>query len=74
MKVTGNWRKLHTEELHYMYRSPYIVWVIQIDDDEMCKIWASFAREGISIDFFSLKPDQRRPFGRVKHKWEAYNS
>ena len=28
-KVTGEWRKLHNEELNGMYSSPNIVWVIK---------------------------------------------
>jgi len=29
-KVTGGWRKLHTEELHNLYASPNIVRVIKL--------------------------------------------
>jgi hypothetical protein len=28
-EVTGNWRKLHNEELNNLYSSPNIVWVIK---------------------------------------------
>jgi hypothetical protein len=28
-KVTGQWRKLYNEEIHDLYSSPAIVWVIK---------------------------------------------
>jgi hypothetical protein len=28
-EVTGEWRKIHNEELNYLYWSPNIVWVIK---------------------------------------------
>ena len=29
-EVTGEWRKLHNEDLNYLYSSPNIVWVIKL--------------------------------------------
>jgi hypothetical protein len=29
-EVTGSWRKLHNEELHKMYSSPYIIRMIRL--------------------------------------------
>jgi len=28
-KVTGDWRKLHKEDLNDLYFSPYIIWMIR---------------------------------------------
>jgi hypothetical protein len=34
-EVTGDWRKLHNEELHKLYSSPDIIRMIQVKEDEM---------------------------------------
>jgi hypothetical protein len=34
-EVTGEWRKLHNEELNDTFSSPNIVWVIKIEKNEM---------------------------------------
>jgi hypothetical protein len=28
-EVTGEWRKLHSEDLNDLYCSPYVIWVIK---------------------------------------------
>jgi hypothetical protein len=33
--ITGEWRKLHNEELNNLYSSPNIVWVIKSRKNEM---------------------------------------
>jgi len=32
---TGEWRKLHEEELNDLYSSPNIVWVVKIENNEI---------------------------------------
>jgi hypothetical protein len=62
-EVTGEWRKLHNEELHDLYSSPSIIRIIKAR-----RKWAGhIARMGEKRNAYRLlvgKPEGRRPLGR----------
>ena len=71
-KVTGEWRKLHNEELSDLYSLPSIVRVVK----SRRMRWAGYVahmEEGRDVHRVLVgKPEGRRPLGRPRRRWE-YN-
>ena len=67
--VTGEWRKLHNEELSDLYPLPNIVRVVKSK-----MRWAGHvARMGDGREVHRVlvgKPEGKRPLGRPRHRWE----
>jgi hypothetical protein len=61
-EVTGEWRKLHTEELHNLYSSPDII--RQVKSRRMR--WARMGEERKVYTVLVGKPEGRRPLGRPR--------
>jgi hypothetical protein len=68
-EVTGEWRKLHDEELHDLYSSPSIIRIIK----SRRLRWAGHvARMGPNRNVYRLlvgKPEGKRPLGRPRRRW-----
>jgi hypothetical protein len=69
-EVTGDWRKLHNEELNNLYSSPNIVRVIK----SRRMGWAGpVARTVGGRGVYRVlvgKPEGKKPLGRPRRRWE----
>jgi hypothetical protein len=69
-ELTGEWRKLHSEELHNLYSSPDII--RQVKSRRMR--WAGHVvRMGEERKVYKVlvgKPEGKRPLGRPGRRWE----
>ena len=68
--VTGEWRKLHNEELSDLYCLPNILWVIKSKRMR----WAGHVarmEEGRGVHKVLVgNPEGKRPLGRQKRRWK----
>jgi len=68
-EVTGEWRRLHNEELNYLYSSPNILWVIK---SRRMRCAGHVARMGEERGVYRVlvgKLERKRPLGRPRRRW-----
>jgi len=68
-EVTGEWRRLHNEELNDLYSSPNIVRVIKSRRMKWAGHMACMGEERGAYRVLVEKPEGRRPLGRPRHRW-----
>jgi len=68
-EVTGEWRRLHNEELNDFYSSPSIVRVIKLRRMRWAGHVARMDEEREVYRLLVGKLEGRRPLGRPRHRW-----
>jgi hypothetical protein len=67
-EVTGEWRKLHNEELRDLYSSPSVIRMMK----SIMTLAGHVARMGEKRNAYRLlvgKPEGGRPLGRPRRRW-----
>jgi hypothetical protein len=68
-EVTGEWRKLHSEERHDLYTSPSIITIIKLRRMRWEDHVACMGEKRNAYRLVLGKPEGKRPLGRPRHRW-----
>jgi len=71
VEVTGDWRKLHNEELNDLYCTPNIVRVIKLRRMRWVGHVAHMGERRGVYRVLVGKPENKRPIGRPRLRWEV---
>jgi hypothetical protein len=66
----GDWKSLHNEELHNLYRSPNIVRVIKSRRLRWASHVVRMKEDRSAFKILAGKPIGKRSLGRLRHRWE----
>jgi hypothetical protein len=66
----GEWRRLHKEELCALYFSPSIMRVIKSKIIYWAQLAAHMGKRRGACSILVGKPEERRPFGIPRRRWE----
>jgi hypothetical protein len=69
-KATGEWRRLHNEELNDPYSSPNIIPVIKWRRIRWAGHVACMGEKRGAYRILVGRPEGRRPLGRPRHRWK----
>jgi hypothetical protein len=69
-EATGEWRRLHNEELNDFYLSPNIIRVIKSRRMRWASHVARMGEKRVACRILVGRPEGRRPLGRSRRRWE----
>jgi hypothetical protein len=69
-EVTGEWRKLHNEELHILYSSPNIIRQIKSRSIRWARYMARMGEDRKVYRVLVAKPEGNRPLTRSSSRWK----
>jgi hypothetical protein len=69
-EVTGDWRKLHNEELHNSYSSPSTIRMIKWRRIRWTEYEALMGKKRNAYRILVETADGKRPLGRPRRRWE----
>jgi hypothetical protein len=69
-EVTGEWRKLHSEELHNFYSSPDVIRHVKLRRMRWVGHVARIGDEREVYKVLVVNPEGKRPLGRPRSRWE----
>jgi hypothetical protein len=69
-ELTGEWRKLHSEELHILYSSPTIIRQMKSRGMRWAGHVARMREERNVYKVLMGNPEGKRPLGRPRRRWE----
>jgi len=70
MRLTGEWRRLHNEEINELYSSPNIIWVVKLRKMRWVGHVASMSDSRGAYRVLVGKPVGKTPLGRPRQGWE----
>jgi hypothetical protein len=68
--MTGEWRKLHNEELHHLYSYPDMIRQVKSRRMRWAGHVARMGEDSKVNKVLVRKPEGKRPLGRPRHRWE----
>jgi len=69
-EVTGEWRRLHNEELYDLYSLTKYYLGDKIEKNGMGGAYSTYGGHQRCVQGLVGKPEGKRPLGRPRHRWE----